>query len=172
LLSLALAGSLAPALSAASALTSPVTPGITHPEAAPVKLGFVRVWPEWRDSDSFNSITEYLRSREVTWGWIIRRTHPDLRGGYYFIGRFKNKGPELRGTVFVLRILNSDSLEPRTYTFNANVPRGEPVFELGLTGPDWTGPGQHPVAWKLELQDAAGQVLASKASFLWEKPDR
>jgi hypothetical protein len=50
------------------------------------------------------------------------------------------------------------------------VPRRSKVFQLGLTGPDWPDSEINPVAWKLELRSADGQVLASAQSFLWEKP--
>ncbi|MEK9985489.1 MAG: hypothetical protein VW879_12195 [Opitutae bacterium] len=40
---------------------------------------------------------------------------------------------------------------------------------VGLTGKDWSGPEERPVAWHLQLLDGEGEVFASEKSFLWEK---
>jgi len=138
--------------------------------AADVK--FERVWPEWRDTDSFMSISEYFTGKEATGGWKVIRTHKESRAGYYFLVRVKNAGPAANGASFVLQVITPVSGDPKTYRFAVNVVPGNHVFEIGLTGVDWSGRSEHPVAWKVELVDAAGHTMAEKSSFLWEKPEK
>jgi hypothetical protein len=133
---------------------------------------FVRVWPGWRDAASFKRISEFFTDRENTGGQLIRRSHADLRAGYYFLTRVKHPGVSLVGARFLLRIITPGGPDPRMFTFPAESGPGEDVFELGLTGPDWPGQRTHPVAWKLELLGADGHPLASTQSFLWEKPEK
>jgi hypothetical protein len=131
---------------------------------------FVRVWPGWRDAASFERIGEYFGREESHGKQILLRTHPAERGGYYFLVRVKH--PPLAGAKFVINVIRPDAPDPREFTFPiAPAAAGESVFQLGLTGRDWPeGATASPVAWKLELQNGNGQVLASAKSFLWEKP--
>ena len=136
------------------------------------EVEFVRVWPGWRDAASFKRVSEYFTNRENTGGQVIRRSHADLRAGYYYLTRVKHPGVSLIGARFLLHIITPASPDARMYSFPAEVGPGEDVFELGLTGPDWPGKGTHPVAWKLELLSADGRPLASTQSFLWDKPEK
>ena len=138
--------------------------------ARAAEIEFVRVWPGWRDAESFERISEYFDGRENTGGEIVLRTHPEQRAGFYFLVRVANAGPAKPGAHFVLQVILPSDPEPKSTTFPADVPDRSKVFELGLTGPDWPDSEVHPVAWKLELRSAEDQVLASAQSFLWEKP--
>lgn len=135
--------------------------------AADVEL--VRVWPAWRDGDSFVRISEYFTGRENTGGETVVRTRPDTRDGFYFLTRVHSH-TAAAGAHFVLQVVRPGDPAGQTYTFPVDVAAGSRVFELGLTGADWPGQEIHPVAWHLELQAADGRVLAAKSSFLWEKP--
>jgi hypothetical protein len=131
---------------------------------------FVRVWPGWQDVNSFKRISEYFTNVENTSGMIIRRSQPGVRSGYYFLVRVKHPDVDLAGARFILHFIAPDSPEPQEKTFAADTPPGEQLFDLGLTGGDWTGPHGHLVAWRLELVSADGHPLASAESFLWSKP--
>jgi hypothetical protein len=135
-------------------------------------LTFKRVWPEWHDSDSFQSLYEDHTGQELTGRWIVLRSQPGERNGLYFLTRVLNPGGVLRGATFVVRVITAESIDTRTYSFPAVVPGGSRLFEIGLTGTDWKGPRAEPVAWEVELDAADGRVLARKTSFLWEKPER
>jgi hypothetical protein len=135
-------------------------------------LTFKRVWPEWHDSDSFQSLYEDHTGHELTGKWLVRRSHPENRSGLYFLTRVENKGGQVLGGKFVVRVITIESIETRVYTFAADVPGGSHLFELGLTGNDWAGPRAEPVAWEVELDAADGSVITRMASYLWEKPDR
>ena len=142
----------------------------TMARAADVRLK--RVWPQWYDADSFQSYYEDHTGRELTGKWIVLRSRPADRGGFYFLTRVENKGAVLAGTVFVVRVIAPDSTETRSYSFPADIPAGSRLFQIGLTGRDWASPRAQAVAWEVELQAADGRVLAAAHSFLWEKPGR
>jgi hypothetical protein len=101
---------------------------------------------------------------------IIRRSQPGVRSGYYFLVRVKHPSVALAGARFVLHFISPEAPEPQEKVFIVDAPAGEQVFDLGLTGGDWTGPHAHLVAWKLELMSADGHTLSSAESFLWSKP--
>jgi hypothetical protein len=133
---------------------------------------FKRVWPEWHDAESFQSYYEDHTGRELTGKWIVLRSHPEKRGGLYFVTRVENTGPRVDGATFVVRVIKLESVETQTYSFPASIPAGPNVFEIGLTGPDWTASRVQPVAWEVELDTPDGRVLARQTSYLWEKPER
>jgi hypothetical protein len=133
---------------------------------------FRRVWPQWHDADAFQSLYEDHTGRELVGNWIVVRSHPEERGGMYFLARIINPGALVTGATFVVRVITPDSLDTRVFNFKADVPGGSHLFELGLTGKDWAGPRVQPVAWEMELRSADGRILDRKTSFLWEKPDR
>jgi hypothetical protein len=133
-------------------------------------LEIVRVWPSWRDAESFERIGEYFGRPENTGRETVLRTQPAARDGYYFLVRVKAVAAS-PGTRFALSVIRPDTPEPKTYLFPVERWDKENIFQLGLTGADWPqGKKANPVAWKIALQDHTGAVLAEHKSFLWEKP--
>jgi hypothetical protein len=131
----------------------------------------IRVWPQWLDKDTFKRISEYFTKKENDGKRIVMRTQSSDRAGLYFLTRVRHLHTSLADAKFVLQIIMPDSPNPRPpYVFPARVGPGEHVFELGLTGKDWPGRRAHPVAWRLDLLGANGQLLAWSQSFVWEKP--
>ena len=138
--------------------------------ARAAEVEFVRVWPQWREAESFERISEFFGGGENRSGQIVLRTHADARAGYYFLVRIASAAA-VAGAKFELQVIRPDAPEPKTFSFPAVAPAGSAVFQLGLTGADWPGgKAVHPVAWKLALLAADGRVLADQRSFLWEKP--
>jgi len=133
---------------------------------------FIRIWPGWRDAESFERIGEFFGRPEKHGREVVLRSREGERAGYYFLVRVKN--PAAAGAVrFELSIIRPDATEPKTFTFATALPAKETVFQVGLTGADWpAGKETHPVAWKLALVQANGRVLAEHKSFLWENPAR
>ncbi|MFI5336511.1 MAG: hypothetical protein ACHQ5A_06985 [Opitutales bacterium] len=129
----------------------------------------VRVLFGWREAASFKRISEYFDGRENTGGVVILRTHPDQRGGYYFLTRLANPGTP-RPIRFRLLVISPESTTPHPFHFTATLPARETVFNLGLTGADWASAKVNPVAWKLEVLDDSDHILATEQSYLWEKP--
>jgi len=139
--------------------------------AAASEVEFVRVWPGWRDAESFERIGDYFGRVEKTRGEIALRTQTAVREGYYFLVRVKRGAPVPANSRFELKVIRPDNPEAQTFTFAAPVEAKETVFQLGLTGTDWPGgKSANPVAWRLALVDASGRTLAEQKSFLWEKP--
>ena len=133
---------------------------------------FVRVWPGWRDAESFERISEYFDGRENPGRQTVLRTQPRAREGFYFLVRTKTAAA-LSGAKLELNIIRPDSPEPKTFSFPVTVPAKEAVFQVGLTGADWPGgKDANPVAWRLALVNAGGAVLAEHKSFMWEKPSK
>ena len=132
-------------------------------------LTIVHVYTGWRKPESFKRITEYFDGKENTGGEAVLRTHPDQRGGFYFLVRTTNPGAA-RAIKASLEIITTANAQPVTYIFRPELKPGDSVFHLGLTGPDWPDPKINPVAWKLTLLEADGRVLATEKSYLWEKP--
>jgi hypothetical protein len=133
---------------------------------------FKRVWPEWHDAESFQSLYEDHTGRELTGKWIVLRSQPGQRSGLYFLTRVENRGAQIDGAVFVVRVITLEGVDTKTYSFPSVIPGGKRLFEIGLTGTDWKGPHAEPVAWEVELDGADGRVLARMTSYLWEKPGR
>jgi len=133
-------------------------------------VSFVRVWPGYRSAESFERISEYFTGEENTGGQTVLRSRPDARAGFYFLARTKNTGPAVSGAIFRLDVITPASAAPRTVTFTADLPPGERVFNLGLTGADWPDAKAHPVAWKLMVLAPGGTELVAMQSYLWEKP--
>jgi len=134
------------------------------------EVSFVRVWPGWRPADSFKRISEYFDNQENDGGWIVARTRPKDRAGYYFLARVDHPATPLDGARFVLQVILPTDPVPRTYSFPVACPAGNHVFDLGVTGADWAGKSVHPVAWRLDLVARDGRPLATQQSFLWAKP--
>jgi len=137
--------------------------------ASAAEVAFVRIWPAWREADSFVRISEYFGGGENTGRQTVLRTQVGERSGFYFLVRTRNPGTAITGAKFELKVIKPDSPVTRTYTFPATVPAGGHVFNLGLSGADWPGKDVQPVAWQLRLLAADDRELGSGQSFLWSK---
>lgn len=132
-------------------------------------VDIVRVWPSYRDADSFRRISEYLGGRENSGREVILRTRAEPREGCYFLSRVKTNAP-VPGAQLVLEVVLPGDPAVHTYTFSADLPAGGQVFQLGVTGADWPGAKTRPAAWRLTARAANGAVLAERSSFLWSTP--
>jgi hypothetical protein len=119
---------------------------------------------QYMEAANFRRISEYFTGVENKSGRVIERTDPKERAGYYFIINLAwHPGTVLpAGTQAEIGYIRSDTPTPRTAKFVFSSATGTwPEICLGLT----------LVAYKLTLEDAAGKVLASRQSFLWNLPD-
>ncbi|HTB79888.1 MAG TPA: hypothetical protein VK717_03275 [Opitutaceae bacterium] len=133
-------------------------------------VALVRVWPGYRTTESFERISEYFTGNENTGGQTMLRSQPAERMGFYFLVRLKNSGATVTGATFELSVITPASATPHLFTFTGDLPAGEHVFNLGLTGADWPGAKTEPVAWKLTVLAPDHAGLTSAQSFLWDKP--
>lgn len=135
-------------------------------------LKIVRVWADYRTTQSFVSISEYFSGQEKPMrNQTILRSQPGERAGFYFLTRLANQGAALTGAKIQLDVISPRAPEAVSYTFPINIPHGQHVYQVGLTGTDWPVANEHPVAWRVLILDTAGNQLLSKQSFLWSKPD-
>lgn len=135
-------------------------------------VDFVRIWPAYRGTDSFKRISEYFTNREAPGKIVMLRTQRgEDRDGYYFVIRVDNHQGPFESAKFVLDIITPDSPHPKTYVFPTRVPKGQTVFDVGLTGSDWHGKHEHPVAYRMRLESEDGTALVDHKSFLWERPE-
>jgi hypothetical protein len=131
-------------------------------------LAIVRVQTGWRPAESFKRISEYFDGQENTSGQVVARTHPESRAGFYFLVRVANAGAPFEARV-ALEVIPSADVAPLKRAFPVALPAGQAVLNLGLTGSDWSETKPHPVAWKLEILDGEGRVLAAEKSYLWDQ---
>jgi hypothetical protein len=135
-------------------------------------LRIIRVWPDYRTTQSFVSISEYFSGQESPpHNQTILRSQPGERAGFYFLTRLANRGSAVTGAKIELDVISPRAPEAVSYTFPINIPHGQHVYQVGLTGTDWPVPNEHPVAWRVLILDTAGNTLLSKQSYLWSKPD-
>lgn len=144
---------------------------IAASSAGAAEIDFIRVWPAWRDADSFLRISEYFGGSENTGRQTVLRSRLGERAGFYFLVRLDNDRAAVSAARFELKVILPDSPQPRTHLFSSVIPAGRHAFNLGLTGEDWPDRKTQPVAWQLRLLDTEGRELAVKHSFLWAKPD-
>ncbi len=139
---------------------------------AKAEIRFVHVWGNYRTADSFVRISEYFTGHEEPGhGQTLLRTQPRQRGGYYFLSRVKNTDAEISGAKIELQIITARNPAAVKYDFPIDVPRGQHVYQVGLTGTDWPTLDEQPVAWKMSLFSSDGKTLAEEQSFAWSKPD-
>lgn len=143
------------------------TPSTARAEESGVAIA--RVFTGWRTADSFKRISEYFSGRENTRDSTVLRTQPGERAGFYFYVRAVNEGAPVAVKINVT-VIKADTTTPKTYAFATELPSGKTILNLGLTGADWPGADAHPVAWKIDFQSADGRELATKGSYLWERP--
>ena len=135
-------------------------------------LEFRHVAYRYVEAKSFKRISEYFTGRENPGNRLLCRSRPADREGLYFILSLDEHSRKLpQGSQFVVEFIRPD--DPETQTIRIPVPekrpRGKEIY-LGLTGDDWQDKTARPVAWRLRLVDASGEVIAERKSFLWERP--
>ena len=145
-------------------------PVVAAAAAGAGRLELERVWPGYRTAASFSRISEYFTGVENPGRSIVRRSQPDSREGYYFLVRLDNPGKPIAKATFRIGVIGVSAPATRTFAFQADVPAGTDVFELGLTGRDWQLVKDGVVAWQLTVQGPDGAELAHQQSFLWSQP--
>lgn len=124
----------------------------------------------WTAND-FLRVPEYFTGREYFGKQVIVRTDK-ARAGLYFVLELNQSLAKLpENSSVLIRVIRSDHPEAKLYKLKVpreTTERSEVL--LGITGNDWNSPEIKPVAWRIELQDKAGKLIASKQSFLWGHP--
>ncbi len=129
----------------------------------------VRVWPEYRNTESFQRISEFFTGKEEQGHRIILRTQPEARDGYYFMTRVKISEAET-GAMLAIGYILPGSDHEYVHFFPIDLKQGSTGFLAGITGKDWPNAKAKPTAWQIRLLASDGKELARHQSFLWEVP--
>jgi hypothetical protein len=117
--------------------------------------------------NDFRTLMEWLGGNRVSDRRYVVRNDEDCREGLYWVLRLSG-ALEARGFV-VLKYVRSGELEIREWRGKLEGKRGWGVHEIyvGITDdPSLRGPADVS-AWRVELQEASGRMVAEKQSFLW-----
>ncbi|MCC5789953.1 MAG: hypothetical protein JJT75_09975 [Opitutales bacterium] len=128
---------------------------------------------EWRDHASFVRVQEYFTGEERTDPYLIHRTNPEEREGYYWLVRLiaeehpAEENLTLRAEWTVPEdpeIRRSEYALPADHDFWD----GREVLLFGLTDGE-LGEGESPTSWRLSVRNAEGEILGVYRSFLWAR---
>ncbi|MBN2068343.1 MAG: hypothetical protein JW739_01780 [Opitutales bacterium] len=121
--------------------------------------------------EDFQRLTEFFTGEEVAGDRLILRTDPEERAGMYVVATLDSSVSSLpSGSTAELQVLFENTREITTlaFPFPASRPQSKHLL-VGITGSTWEDEAK-VIAWRLQLKDAAGTVLAEHKSFLWEMP--
>ncbi len=137
-------------------------------EGSPFKTVFTR----YMEQEDFQYLSEFFTGQEVADNRVLVRTTPDERTGLYVVVEMDRRLRDLpEDSRLELEMIRSDSNEVHRYQFPLPAePRRAKVIYTGLTGETWPSDSLQPMAWRLRLVSASGEVLAEHRSFLWDLP--
>lgn len=92
---------------------------------------------------------------------------PSHPAGHYFVAKLEDADGATISSARMTYFL-SDRKDPASHTWDVSAITLKDWLYLGLTGNDWPAGEVQPMAWRLELLDADGTVIAEWKSFLWE----
>jgi len=123
----------------------------------------------YKQAEEFQRISEFFTGKENLGNRIVLRSIPENRNGLYFSVYIKSKIRSLpSGTKAVVEVLQPNSPDTQTYEFMLpEVSSKSKELMLGVTGDNWPNEDDHPLAWRVQLIDAEGKLIASDHSYLW-----
>jgi hypothetical protein len=123
----------------------------------------------YRNAEDFERISEFFTGKENPGNRVIVRSTPENRQGMYFSVMIKDGVNSLpAGSKAVIEVLHALSPETQTYTFPVpNSPKNHQELLMGITGDNWPAAKYKPMAWRIRLMNAEGEVLSSDKSYLW-----
>lgn len=120
-------------------------------------------------ADQLTRIPEYFTGKEYTGNRIILRTNVEREGFYFSFPLDKKFYKFPASTRVFLSVIHSGNPIAKAFTFELPVDRkGKKEILLGITGKDWPSSETNTLAWKIEVKNRAGKLLAHKKSFLWD----
>lgn len=94
----------------------------------------------------------------------------DSPQGWYFLIELDQPLPPTAHAARI-RLYRTEALDAASHSWSLVDLRPRRMLYLGLTGTDWpAGTAVRPLAWRIEILDAEGAVLASWESFLYSLP--
>ena len=121
----------------------------------------------WTTRD-FSRIPEYFTGKEYSGNQVIARTQDDREGLYFVLELNQALATLPKSCEVLIEVVRSDGPDAKLYKFSIpDETKGRREVLLGITGEDWNSRKIKPVAWRIEIKDVSGKVIASKQSFLW-----
>lgn len=133
--------------------------------ALPAASALELVRAESRGADSFKRISEYLTGKENPGRYTILRSQPDIRDGFYLAFRLQRDDPRSRFHTARLHFVRPGSQTEESIDLDVGGVSKSRLL-IGLTGQPWSD-GVAPLAWRIEILDSNGAIVASDQSFLW-----
>lgn len=137
--------------------------------SATARAEFTIVATGHREAASFTRISEYFTGRENPGRYSLFRSDPARRQGFY-VSLLTQDGDALSAVAKVrIQFIRAASLDVETREI-ADATIDKDRLLVGLTDAEWADPSARPLAWRIELLDATGDVVDSAQSFLWAEP--
>ncbi len=122
--------------------------------------------------ESFQRISEFFDGAENPGRRLIVRSQPEARAGEYFVITLRENAafhPEFAKIKIELFTNGSADKTEFVLPLPKKLPKTKEIF-AGITGADWPNSETEILAWRLVIQDAKGNDIAEKESFLWKSP--
>ena len=119
-----------------------------------------------RDADSFKRISEHFNGKEDPGRYVIVRTDPSQRDGYYIAIKLEASDQPEKADKLRLYFVRPGSQEVETKTLTIGPIKKDRAL-IGMTDDVWGSTSSIPTAWKIEFLDSAGAVISTSKSFLW-----
>ena len=119
-----------------------------------------------RDADSFKRISEHFNGKEDPGRYVIVRTDPSQRDGYYIAIKLEASDQPEKADKLRLYFVRPGSQEVETKTLTIGPIKKDRAL-IGMTDDVWGSTSSIPTAWKIEFLDSTGAVISTSQSFLW-----
>lgn len=124
------------------------------------------IFSDRRDADSFKRISEHFTGNENPGRYVIARTDPSQRDGYYIALKLDESDQPEKADKVLLHFVRPGSQDVETKTLTIG-PINKDRALIGMTDDVWSSTSSIPTAWKIEFLDSAGTVISTSQSYLW-----
>lgn len=124
------------------------------------------IFSDRRDDDSFKRISEYFSTKENPGRYVIVRTDPSQRNGYYVALKLDATDQPKKAASIRIQFFRPGSQDIESKTIAVGPIRKKRAL-IGLTDDIWATSSTIPTAWKIDILDSSGTTLSSAQSFLW-----
>ncbi len=121
-----------------------------------------------RDAGSFKRVAEFLTGKHSDGRYAVYRSDASSRDGFYISLLASDRSTLAQVAKVRVQFVRSGTQETDSFEAPVDSLKKKRIL-VGLTGSEWQESGNHPVAWKIDLLDAAGTSLDSAQSFLWSE---
>ncbi len=124
------------------------------------------IFADHRDTHSFQRISEFFTGQENPGRYLIARTDPERRDGFYVSIKADRNDPLDQFTNARISYIKTASQDIHISEIPLTGKMKKRIL-VGLTEEEWFEDKTYPHAWKIEFLDQSGQTLDSVQSFLW-----